>query len=325
MYTSFSQSTATAEGCRRVQAASMGGGSSGDSKTAAARILGSGSAGVFELALFHPFDTAAKRLMSWEGRIIVAGHTMTNLNNAVFRNQAAAAPISKWLSLFPGVTFGAAYKVLQRAYKFGGQPFVRDFLTQHYQENFENAVGKKNGKTMIYATAGSIMGVGEIVLLPLDVLKIKAQTNPEAFKGRGLFKIFAEEGWGLYRGATWTAARNAPGSFALFGGSAAMKDYVFKLEKYSDATFFQDSMASIAGAVASISVAQPLDVIKTRIQKRDFKDKTSGMSILRDLVKNEGFGAFFKGLTPKLIVIGPKLVFSFTIAQQLMSFFERRF
>jgi hypothetical protein len=49
MYTSFSQSTATAEGCRRVQAASMGGGSSGDSKTAAARILGSGSAGVFEL------------------------------------------------------------------------------------------------------------------------------------------------------------------------------------------------------------------------------------------------------------------------------------
>lgn len=67
------------------------------------------------------------------------------------------------------------------------------------------------------------------------------------------------------------------------------------------------------------------DVIKTRIQKRDFSDKTSGTRILADLVKNEGFGAFFKGLTPKLIVIGPKLVFSFTIAQQLMSFFEKRF
>jgi hypothetical protein len=66
-------------------------------------------------------------------------------------------------------------------------------------------------------------------------------------------------------------------------------------------------------------------VIKTRIQKRDFSDKTSGTRILGDLVKNEGFGAFFKGLTPKLIVIGPKLVFSFTIAQQLMSFFEKRF
>jgi len=208
--------------------------------------------------LFHPFDTAAKRLMSWEGRIIVSGQTMTNLNNAVFRKQASAAPLAKWMSLFPGVSFGAAYKVLQRAYKFGGQPFVRDYLTTYHKDFFDDSFGKRNGKTMIYATAGSIMGVGEIVLLPLDVLKIKAQTNPEAFKGRGLMKIVSDEGMSLYRGASWTAARNAPGSFALFGGSAAMKDYVFKLEKYSDATFFQDSMASVAGAVASITVAQPL-------------------------------------------------------------------
>lgn len=61
----------------------------------------------------------------------------------------------------------------------------------------------------------SLIGIGEIVLLPLDVLKIKRQTNPEAFRGRGLFKIVADEGMGLYRGAGWTAARNAPGSFAV--------------------------------------------------------------------------------------------------------------
>lgn len=60
-----------------------------------------------------------------------------------------------------------------------------------------------------------MIGIGEIVLLPLDVLKIKRQTNPEAFKGRGVFKIVADEGFGLYRGWGWTAARNAPGSFAV--------------------------------------------------------------------------------------------------------------
>lgn len=64
-------------------------------------------------------------------------------------------------------------------------------------------------------TQTSLTGIGEIILLPLDVLKIKRQTNPEAFRGRGLFKIIADEGWGLYRGAGWTAARNAPGSFAV--------------------------------------------------------------------------------------------------------------
>ncbi|GAA5230915.1 hypothetical protein GCM10025794_37850 [Massilia kyonggiensis] len=64
-------------------------------------------------------------------------------------------------------------------------------------------------------TYNSLIGIGEIILLPLDVLKIKRQTNPDAFRGRGLFKIISDEGMGLYRGAGWTAARNAPGSFAV--------------------------------------------------------------------------------------------------------------
>ncbi len=61
----------------------------------------------------------------------------------------------------------------------------------------------------------SLIGIGEIVLLPLDVLKIKRQTNPEAFRGRGVLRIVRDEGFGLYRGWGWTAARNAPGSFAV--------------------------------------------------------------------------------------------------------------
>ncbi len=272
---------------------------------------------------------------------------------------------------------GAAYKVLQRAYKFGGQPFVRDIITQSYgqvspsvrpsvrqppgaptdrtthnnlhfasthPQEFDSAFGKRNAKTMIYAVAGSIMGVGEIVLLPLDVLKIKAQTNPESLQGRGLFKILKDEGMGLYRcvragvgrvcvyvciypvdsihNRTRTHIHNMPTRrqrrhvdggaqrpgllralrrlgphqgpglqgpswprlASLLSRLMLMCDQCLpylpslytnnkpkQLEKYSDATFMQDSIASVAGAIASISVAQPLDVIKTRIQKRDFR------------------------------------------------------
>jgi hypothetical protein len=35
--------------------------------------------------------------------------------------------------------------------------------------------------------------------------------------------------------------------------------------------------------------------------------------------------AFIKGITPKLIVIGPKLVFSFTVAQQLIPLLDNFF
>ena len=80
--------------------------------------------------------------------------------------------------------------------------------------------GKKNGWLIDHGRRHakplfSLIGIGEIILLPLDVLKIKRQTNPEAFRGRGVFRIVADEGMGLYRGAGWTAARNAPGSFAV--------------------------------------------------------------------------------------------------------------
>src|SRR5882757_8244954 len=68
---------------------------------------------------------------------------------------------------------------------------------------------------MMQATAGSLTGIGEVVLLPLDALKIKRQVNPEAFRGRGAVRIFMEEGTTLYRGWGWTMARNAPGSFAV--------------------------------------------------------------------------------------------------------------
>ncbi|KAI5297930.1 Mitochondrial GTP/GDP carrier protein 1, partial [Ascosphaera atra] len=202
-------------------------------------------------------------------------------------------------------------------------PFARDYLAKNYSAEFDNAFGKKTGKALMSATAGSIIGIGEIVLLPLDVLKIKRQTNPGAFRGRGLMAIIKDEGMGLYRGAGWTAARNAPGSFALFGGSAFAKEYLFKLQDYNAATWSQNFVASICGACSSLVVSAPLDVIKTRIQGRNFENPESGWRIIANMAKNEGMMSFFKGLTPKLLMTGPKLVFSFWLAQTLIPAFGK--
>ena len=65
------------------------------------------------------------------------------------------------------------------------------------------------------AVGSDLDGARAQVLLPLDALKIKRQVNPEAFRGRGVIRIFLEEGTTLYRGWGWTIARNAPGSFAV--------------------------------------------------------------------------------------------------------------
>ncbi|PKI83822.1 high copy suppressor of abf2 [Malassezia vespertilionis] len=285
-------------------------------ETALARLLGSGTSGIAELLIFHPVDTIAKRLMSNKDKALPIAHV-------ILRDSANASFGARFLSLFPGLGYAAGYKVLQRIYKFGGQPYFNDYLNKHHKKQFDSIFGERTGKSMMSAAAGSATGIGEVVLLPLDVLKIKRQTNPDAFRSRGFVRILMDENVQLYRGWGWTMARNAPGSFALFGGSAFAKEYIFKLKNYSDATWFQNFIASIGGSVASITVSAPLDVVKTRIQTTNFDAKVSGFTIIKDMIRFEGPSAFFKGLTPKVLVVGPKLVFSFTIAQSLIPWFGK--
>ena len=337
----------------------MMGSNDGKKGKTSARVAGSACAGALELIIFHPVDTIAKRLMSTKEKYVVPGQTMNNVNRIIFKNKADANAFNKFKSLFPGLGFAAGYKIMQRVYKFGGQPYVVDLMEKNVGSTIRGKLGEKQGKSFMHALAGSMVGVGEIALLPLDVLKIKAQTNPDAFKSLGHAKSVPVELAGtpiqvgaqsaantlnapskpsmlaiarsmslsdLYRGAAFTAARNAPGSFALFGASQAVHQNLFHLEDSRKATFYQNFVASIAGATASISVAQPFDIVKTRLQNTNFGESSpGGIKVFGSIVANEGPTALFKGITPKLIVVGPKLIFSFTIAQTLISRFERTF
>ena len=79
---------------------------------------------------------------------------VSSLNSIIFRD-AATAPLSrKLLSLFPGLGYAAGYKISQRIYKFGGQPWFNDLIKKNYKDNFTNTFGERNGKLMMQATAG---------------------------------------------------------------------------------------------------------------------------------------------------------------------------
>lgn len=79
---------------------------------------------------------------------------VTHLNQVIFKDKATAPATRKFFSLFPGLGYAAGYKVLQRIYKYGGQPVARDYLAQHYGKDFEGAFGKKTGKAIMHSTAG---------------------------------------------------------------------------------------------------------------------------------------------------------------------------
>ena len=223
-----------------------------------ARLLGSGTSGILELLGFHPVDTIAKRLMTNKLPIFSSPlGARQQLSQVIFKDASNLSTTRKYLSLFPGLGVAAGYKILQRMYKFAGQLYVKDYLQQNYTQNFNAIVGEKNSKTMMSATAGSLIGIGEVILLPLDALKIKLQVATKESQ-KSVWSIIKQEKFGLYRGAGWTMARNAPGSFALFGGSSATKQYIFGLQDQQRATILQETICSVVGAISSIMISAPV-------------------------------------------------------------------
>jgi len=284
-------------------------------KTGSARLMGSGLAGVCELALFHPVDTIIKRLMN-SNQKFSAGV----LSQVLFLDTANASVVEKAKTLYRGVASGAMYKISQRVYKFGGQPFLKDLFNVYL---FSNAKGSKSQEFWANGISGAFIGAGEVVLLPFDVLKIKKQTNPD-LKKVSMFKIMKDIGVkGLYAGAVTTMVRNFFGSFSLFGVNSLVKETLKGKDK-KDTSVFEFILSSTAGSVTSILVACPLDVVKTRLQSGKFDAaKTSMISAIAKIQSEEGFGAFFKGAVPKVLTIGPKLIFSFTLAQYLIQLFDK--
>lgn len=290
----------------------MGVPTTGDKKGGlmSSQAMAATAAGTLEIAFFHPFDTIAKRLMSNQKEF-----TMANMNETIFKKHANSPITQKIAYLYPGSTYAVLYKVLQRVYKFGGQPIVREGMhTAGVTDAMKPVFGTK-AKMMTESISGSLIGIGEIVLLPLDRLKVLSQTNDAALANRSMLSVIRSEGMGLYAGAGVTAMRNAPGSFFLFGGTAFAKDVIFGLDDYSKATFMQNMAASTVGSVLSITGTNPMDVVKTRIQNKDFGEKHSGMKIVREILRDEGASAFLKGVTPKVTASAPKLIFAYTMTE----------
>ena len=282
-----------------------------------ASLLGSTVSGVFEIGLFHPLDTTAKRLMNNKENV-----NFKNVKQVVLRDHHHKGWIRGLPSLYPGLGFATIYKITQRIYKYTGQNVLKNYLLNNHKTKFENFFGEKNGKVMISAVSGSLIGIGEIALLPLDILKIKSQVNPEALSNKGIVDLVKKEKFNLYAGWRWTALRNAPGSFTLFGASTFFKSKLFGLDINDHATLFQHFVTSSLASTSCILVSSPMDVIKTRIQAQEFGKAESGVKIIKDMLKKEGPGSFFKGVVPKIGSIGPKLTFSFTIAQYLIDYFN---
>ncbi len=287
-------------------------------------LAGASFAGAVETCLFYTPEAISRRLQVNKTKLYTYGTSpavfASNLRTAIFGNAVEMGFVNGLRDLYSGIGVGIFYKFMQRGYKFGGQKIVEYEMHQHAGHIFDDYFGQRNAKLMLAGISGMLVGIGEApLLLPLDAIKIRYQTNKDSVRGKWIWNILLEERVSLYNGLGWTMLRNAVGSFTLFTTNAAMKEYVCKPrheKSKTHLTIAEKIFSSSVAAIMSVLVSNPPDVIKTRIQSGK-EANNSGVKIANELLRKEGMFALFKGVIAKAGATVPKLTFALVAADSV--------
>ncbi|KAK2808314.1 hypothetical protein FQN50_004874 [Emmonsiellopsis sp. PD_5] len=156
---------------------------------------------------------------------------------------------------------------------------------------------------------------GSTLLALKDILSLRHAGSGSANDGRkrGLGLVIRE----LYRGTSITIAREIPFTVLQFSMWEAMKDAYASRNSGASAASASGSgsapiaagpsalFGSFAGAVAA-GLTTPLDVVKTRVMlaRRGGSDNVRVRDVVRGIMKDEGFSAFWRGIGPRVTWIG---------------------
>jgi solute carrier family 25 citrate transporter 1 len=104
-----------------------------------------------------------------------------------------------------------------------------------------------------------------------------------------------------------------------------MKKYAQKLQKTDQLPSYQHLvLGGVSGAMGPISNA-PIDTIKTRIQKSN--EPGSGWhrfkTVTTEIFTKEGYLAFYKGLTPRLLRVAPGQAVTFMVYEKVRSWLDQ--
>lgn len=171
-------------------------------------------------------------------------------------------------------------------------------------------------QTWILLLAACVAGaITSFAVAPIERVKVMMQAS-SAYKSEWscIQAILDAEGVRglMLRGLGPTLAREIP-SYGLYFWSYGLMSQAFDIGPLSPMLF-----GAIAGMVSWLPV-YPIDVVKTLIQNTSGSDgQASAWTVCSKLYEEGGVGAFFDGLTPKLLRAAVNHAVTFTIYDALM-------
>jgi solute carrier family 25 citrate transporter 1 len=210
---------------------------------------------------------------------------------------------------------------------------IRFVSFEQYREWLTAAAGSSGpSANAITFTAGLASGLTEAIMVvtPAEVCKIRMQSqyhsmmDPSQMLKRKYtnvvqtaFTIVREEGIGaLYKGVVPTMLRQGCNQAVNFTAYTMIKKEIMARQGTDKLDHWQSLMVGgLSGGMGPL-VNNPLDVVKTRLQKQVVtpgkSPRYSGLLQSCSLIaKEEGFLALWKGITPRLLRIMPGQAITF--------------
>lgn len=246
--------------------------------------------------------------------------------------------------LYRGWPPNVVFVMPEKALKLTMNDYFRSRFTEHLSDQYRRGLRDSASLTLGYEmAAGGLAGLCQVVMTnPMELLKIQGSLAQDRLK-RGEITRFpgyvslakSLQLSGLYTGIISTLSRDIPFSMIYFALYSRSKQWLTEKSQLPGSSINSDHVAFLAGAIAGTTAAAvtcPVDVVKTRVHaaavpqpmsfgaffEREFSLITQTVSTLS---KNEGAGAFFKGIAPRCLIISPL----FAITMSVYEVLQRRF
>ncbi|KAK4638857.1 Mitochondrial succinate-fumarate transporter [Podospora pseudocomata] len=313
-------------------ATKVSGGKDGQKKpaTAATNLIAGGGAGMMEALVCHPLDTIKVRMqLSKRGR--VPGQA----KRGFIRTGVEIVQKETALGLYKGLGAVLTGIVPKMAIRFTSFEWYKQLLAN-------KETGVVSGQALFLAGLSAGVTEAVAVVTPMEVIKIRLQAQHHSMAdpldvpkyrnaAHALYTVVKEEGFGaLYRGVSLTALRQGSNQAVNFTAYTYFKEWLYQYQpEYVGGNLpsYQTTLIGlVSGAMGPLSNA-PIDTIKTRLQKMKAEPGTSALQritkIAGEMFKQEGFHAFYKGITPRIMRVAPGQAVTFTVYEFLKEKLEK--
>ncbi|KAF2263993.1 mitochondrial carrier [Lojkania enalia] len=278
-------------------------------------------AGVSEILVMYPLDVVKTRVQL-QTKTAAAGEETYNGMLDCFRKIIKSEGVSR---LYRGISAPILMEAPKRATKFA----ANDQWGAYYRRLFAQPSMTQSLSILTGATAGA---TESLVVVPFELVKIRLQDKAQAHKYSGMLdcvlKIVRNEGpLTLYQGLESTMWRHILWNAGYFGCIFQVRAL---MPKASDkkAQITNDLVSGAIGGTVGTVLNTPMDVVKSRIQNTP---KVPGSTpkynwawpALGTVMREEGFGALYKGFLPKVLRLGPGGGILLVVFTGVMDFFRK--